>query len=61
MLLTAPTNTHFIASRALRIEPERMASTGSTKYWYTGDYDVRYAIPEYAVTATISKEEYTAL
>ena len=61
MLLTAPTNTHFIASRALRIEPERMASTGSTKYWYTGDYDVRYAIPEYAVTASISKEEYTAL
>lgn len=61
MLLTAPTNTHFIASRALRIEPERKPSTSSMKYWYTGDYDVRFAIPDYAVSATITKEEYQAL
>ena len=61
MLLTAPQNTHFLASRALRLEPERLASTSSTKYWYTGDFDMRFALPEYAVSATISKEEYQAL
>lgn len=61
MLLTSPQNTHFLASRALRLEPERLASTSSTKYWYTGDYDMKFALPEYAVSATISKEEYQAL
>ena len=61
MLLTSPQNTHFIADRALRIEPERLASTSSTKYWYTGDFDCKFALPEYAVVAQISKEEYEAL
>lgn len=61
MLLASPQNTHFIASRALRIEPERVASTSSTKYWYSGDFDVKFALPEYSVVANISKEEYEDL
>lgn len=60
-LLTSPQNTHFLAGRALRIEPERIASTSSTKYWYTGDFDCKFALPEYAVAAQISKSEYEAL
>ena len=61
MLLTSPQNTHFIADRALRIEPERLASTSSTKYWFTGDFDCKFALPEYAVCAQITKAEYEAL
>lgn len=60
-LLTSPENTHFCAGRALRIEPDRIASTSSTKYWYTGDFDCKFALPEYAVSATITKAEYEAL
>lgn len=61
MLLASPQNTHFSASRALRIEPERLASTSSTKYWYSGDFDCKFALPEYSIVANISKAEYEAL
>lgn len=61
ILLTSPQNTHFSVGRAMGIEPERKASTGSTKYWFTGDFDCKFALEEYAVVANLSKAEYEAL
>uniref|UniRef100_UPI0026DAE75F hypothetical protein n=1 Tax=Methanosphaera stadtmanae TaxID=2317 RepID=UPI0026DAE75F len=61
ILLTNPKNTHFGVGRAFTIEPERIASTGSTKYWYTMDSDSLYALPEYAVVATYADAEYKEL
>ena len=61
ILLTNPKNTHFGVGRSFTIEPERMASTSSTKYWYTMDSDSLYALPEYAVVATYADAEYKEL
>lgn len=61
ILLTSPQNTHFSVGRAMGIEPERQASTGSTKYWFTGDFDCKFALEEYAVVANLDKDEYEAL
>ena len=61
MLLANPQNTHFSVGRALGIEPERQASTASTKYWFNGDFDVKFAMDEYSIVANITKDEYEAL
>lgn len=61
ILLTNPQNTILGVGRGFGIEPERHADTSSTYYYLTLDTDAKYAKPEEAVVATISKDDYATL
>ena len=60
-LLLNKANTKLGVGRGLGIEPERHADTSSTYYYLTLDTDAKYVEPDYAVTATIDADEYSAL
>ncbi|WP_245837641.1 XkdF-like putative serine protease domain-containing protein [Methanosphaera cuniculi] len=61
ILLTNPKNTNFGVGRNLTIEPDRHADTSSNTYFYTMDSDAKYSIPDYAVVAKMTDDEYKAL
>ena len=61
VLLTKPSNTHFIVGREAGIEPKRYAETSSDTYYATIDTANAYSVPEYAVRLSLTSEEYAGL
>ena len=61
VLLTKPSNTHFIVGREAGIEPKRYAETSSDAFYATMDTANAYSIDDYAVRLTLTAEEYASL
>ena len=61
VLLTKPSNTHFVVGREAGIEPKRYAETSSDTYYATIDTANAYSISDYAVRLSLTDEEYAGL
>ena len=61
VLLTKPSNTHFIVGREAGIEPKRYAETSSDTYYATIDTANDYSINDYAVRLSLTSDEYKGL
>ena len=61
VLLTKPSNTHFIVGREAGIEPKRYAETSSNTYYATIDSANAYTFNDYAVRLSLTADEYAGL
>ena len=61
VLLTKPTNTHFVVGREAGIEPKRYAETSSDTFYATIDTANAYSISDYAVRLSLTADEYAGL
>lgn len=61
VLLTKPSNTHFVVGREAGIEPKRYAETSSDTFYATIDTANAYSISDYAVRLSLTAEEYAGL
>lgn len=61
VLLTKPSNTHFVVGREAGIEPKRYAETSSDTFYATIDTVNAYSISDYAVRLSLTADEYAGL